>query len=219
MDRLPPEPCWSSTLIAYQSGAALEALINMDDSQERLNEYINASTSACAVLRQIHGLDLDASDIQSALIDLLEIQEDSLFRLLDYRLTETEIIVKLKCYDFKQHKPEILAEFTEREPLIPSGIPRLLTERTVKVKGEIWRVHTNDADGFPSIPHAHNYETGVVLDLGNGAMYDRNRNQIRKLSCKKLLLIRGKLTGIHLPATPCERSLQDPRLDRSTSAF
>jgi hypothetical protein len=184
--------------------------MNMDDSEECLIAYISASSSACAVLSQIHGIDLDASDIQAALVDLLEIQENPPFRLLDYGLTDTQIVEKLRYYDFKQLKPGILAEFTESEPLIPLGIPRLLTEQTVKVKGEIWRVHKNDADGFPSIPHAHNYETGVVLDLGNGTMYDRNRNQIGTLSCKKLLLIRGKLTGITLPPTPCEGSPAGP---------
>jgi hypothetical protein len=184
--------------------------MNMDDSEECLIAYISASSSACPVLSQIHGLDLDASDIQAALVDLLEIQENPPFRLLDLGLTDTQIVEKLRYYDFKQLKPGILAEFTECEPLIPLGIPRLLTEQTVKVKGEIWRVHKNDADGFPSIPHAHNYDTGVVLDLGNGTMYDRNRNQIGTLSCKKLLLIRGKLTGIDLPSTPCEGSPAGP---------
>lgn len=184
--------------------------MNMDDSEECLIAYISASSSACAVLSQIHGLDLDASDIQAALVDLLKIQENPPFRLLGYGLTDMQIVEKLRYYDFKQLKPEILAEFTECEPLIPPGIPRLLTEQTVKVKGEIWRVHKNDADGFPSIPHAHNYETGVVLDLGNGTIYDRNRNRIGTLGCKKLLLIRGKLTGIDLPSTPCEGSLAGP---------
>src|SRR5207237_6227170 len=37
------------------------------------------------------------------------------------------------------------------------GIPILLTEAQVKLQGEIWIVHKNDADPFPSNPHAHNY--------------------------------------------------------------
>jgi hypothetical protein len=186
--------------------------MKMEDREESLIAYISASSTACAALSKIHGLDLDASDIQAALVDLLEINENPPFHLLNHGLTSTQIVEKLAYYDFRHLKPEILAEFTECEPLIPPGIPRLLTEQTVKVKGEIWRVHKNDADGFPSIPHAHNYETGVVLDLGNGAMYDRNRNQIGTLGCKKLLLIREKLTGINLPPTPCAVSPADPQV-------
>ena len=110
----------------------------------------------------------------------------------------------LSNFDFRKFHPEVLAEFISEEPLIPEGIPRLLTEQTVKVKGEVWRIHKNDVDPFPSVPHAHNYESGVVLHLGSGEMFDKNRQSIGNIGCKKLLRVRGKLGSLTLPTTECK---------------
>lgn len=176
----------------------------MDDIEQRLIAYIEASQSARAVLSELHGLDLTGADIQSALVEVLAIPENPPLGVLDKGLTASQIIDTLRSFNFDKLHPEILAEFTEDEPLVPQSIPRLLTEQTVKVKGEVWRVHKNDADPFPSVPHAHNYESGVVLDLGSGDMFDRNRKCIGAIGCKKLLRIRGGLNGLTLPETSCE---------------
>jgi hypothetical protein len=42
---------------------------------------------------------------------------------------------------------------------IPGGTLRRLDEVTVKRDGHVWRIHRNDADPFPSNPHAHNLES------------------------------------------------------------
>jgi len=60
------------------------------------------------------------------------------------------------------------------ESLLPEEFPRLLTEQTIRVKGEVWRIHKADPDLFPSNPHAHNCESGVVLHLGTGEMFDKS---------------------------------------------
>jgi len=117
---------------------------------------------------------------------------------------QKKIISLLRNFDFRKFHPEVLAEFASEVPLIPEDIPRLLTEQTVKVKGEIWRVHKNDADPFPSVPHAHNYESGVVLHLGSGEMFNKNRQSIGSIGCKKLLQVRSKLSGLTLPSTECK---------------
>jgi hypothetical protein len=176
----------------------------MNEIEQRLIAYISASSSARAVLSEIHGLELNAFDIQSALEQVLDIHENPPLGLLDKGLSSSQIVEELNSFDFKKFKSEILAELIEEEPLIPENIPRLLTEQTIKTKGEIWQIHKSDVDAFPSVPHAHNYETGVVLHLGSGDMYDRNRIKIGAVGCKKLLLIRGKLKGISLPNTQCE---------------
>ena len=49
-------------------------------------------------------------------------------------------------------------EFTESP--VPDETRRRLNEITVRKDGCVWRVHKNDADGFPSRPHAHNVESG-----------------------------------------------------------
>lgn len=79
----------------------------------------------------------------------------------------------------------------------------MLTEKTVKIKGEVWRIHKNDVDPFPSSPHAHNYAAGVVLHLGTGEMFDGNRKSLGLVGCKKLVRLRGNLTKLDLPTTDC----------------
>lgn len=62
-----------------------------------------------------------------------------------------------------------------------------------KEKGEIWEIHKNDKDPFPSNPHAHNIETGEKLDLNNGNIYDsRTGNVIRKMKNKDLESLKSK---------------------------
>lgn len=66
---------------------------------------------------------------------------------------------------------ELLAEIELEVSPIPDGVYRHLDEVTIKRDGCIWRIHKNDADPFPSNPHAHNVESGLKLDLSTGALY------------------------------------------------
>lgn len=178
-------------------------MTNTDEIERRLIAYIEASQEACGVLSTLHALELTGLDIQTALAEILGIPENPPLGVLDRDLTASQIVEHLRDYDFKRLHPNILAEVIIDEPFVPAHIPRLLTERTLKIKGEVWRIHKSDADPFPSVPHAHNYETGVVLDLGTGEMYDRNRSAIGTLVCKKLLRLRSELSAFTLPATHC----------------
>jgi len=175
----------------------------MDDISKKINAYVAASTEAMRAIEQAQGISLESIDIQRALQDVLSPGSENPAYLLDYNLTPERIIELLKGYDFRRHKPELLATIEVEEPLIPEGIPGLLIEQTVKTRGEVWRIHKNDADPFPSVPHAHNLETGVVLHLGTGDLYDKNRRVIKNIGCKSLLGIRSKLTGFTLPETAC----------------
>ena len=176
----------------------------MDDIEQRLILYIEASRIARGVLSELRGFEISSLDIQAALAEVLNIPDNPPLGVLDQGLDAEKIIGHLSNFDFRKFHPEVLAEFISEEPLIPEGIPRLLTEQTVKVKGEVWRIHKNDVDPFPSIPHAHNYESGVVLHLGSGEMFDKNRQPIGNIGCKKLLRVRGKLGSLTLPTTECK---------------
>jgi hypothetical protein len=66
---------------------------------------------------------------------------------------------------------EPIAEIDLGEYPIEGRHLRELREATIKCDGQIWRIHKNDADPFPSNPHAHNLETGLKLDLSTGALY------------------------------------------------
>jgi hypothetical protein len=70
---------------------------------------------------------------------------------------------------------ELLGEIEFEALPIPDGTMRRLDEVTIKRDGCIWRIHRNDADPFPSNPHAHNVESGLKLDLSTGALYFRRQ--------------------------------------------
>jgi hypothetical protein len=175
----------------------------VDDISKKINAYVVASAKAKGALEKEHGVSLESLDIQTALQHVLHPASDNPAYLLDYDLTSERIIELLKDYDFRSHKPELLATIELEEPLIPDGMPRLLTEQTIKAGGEVWRIHKNDADPFPSVPHAHNLDTGAVMHLGTGDLYDKNRKVVKNIGCKALLDIRGKLAKFALPETAC----------------
>lgn len=173
-----------------------------DETEKRLISYIAAATEASTELRKIRGLAISSFDIQVALIEVLNIPERPPHGVLDHDLTGSQIVELLKEFDFGRIQSMLLCEVELDEPLIPDSVPKMLTEQTVKVKGEQWRVHKCDADPFPSNPHAHNYAAGVVLHLGTGEMY-KDRKSIGNIGCKKLLALRHKLSEISLPDTAC----------------
>src|SRR5260221_7816247 len=89
---------------------------------------------------------------------------------------------------------------------LPDG--RHSLEEDFKVAGDIWRVHKNDADPFPSIPHAHcvggkQRYVGCTLHLGTGELFRKRQFLGRKLEENQFLrlieLIRPKFPDIKLP--------------------
>ena len=171
----------------------------MDDIEQKLISYITASARARPILSQLHGLELEAIDIQNALCAVLKIDDIRPNELLDRELSEEQIVELLKDFDFKKFHPEVLAEIELEDGIVPEGTTRLLTEKTVKVKGELWRVHKNDADPWPSNPHAHNYDAGLTLHLGTGELFDANRKSVGNIGAKKLAAIREKLGSLPMP--------------------
>lgn len=176
----------------------------MNESDRQLVAYIESSISARKVLSEMCGIELDGLDIQNALAEVLQLSGNPPLGLLERRLSSPQIIEMLKGFDFTKYHPECLAVVTLEESVLPPNTPRLLTEQTVKSSGEVWRVHKNDSDPFPSNPHAHNLESGLALHLGTGDLYNRKRQVVAKVGCKELLTIRGKLTGLKLPDTACK---------------
>lgn len=175
----------------------------MDDISEKINAYIAASTEAMRLIEKGQGISLESFDIQKALQDVLGPDSDNPAYLLGYKLTSDRILELLSGYDFRKNKSILLATIELNEPIIPDGTIRTLTEQTIKAGGEIWRIHKNDADPFPSTPHAHNIETGLVLHLGTGVLYDKKRRQVKNIGCKALLSIRSKISQLSLPETSC----------------
>jgi len=109
------------------------------------------------------------------------------WHVLDHGLN---VYDELKYFSFGK---EVLGEIElyGDDCIYPKGIPANLYEKQVKVKGQKWELHKHDDDPFPSDPHAHNYETGLKLDLSNGKLYKKKeeKDSIKK---KILLMVRQK---------------------------
>lgn len=110
----------------------------------------------------------------------------------------------LKIYDEVKDFPfsNLLGqiELFDDECIHVEGIASNLYEKQIKVKGQKWELHKNDVDPFPSDPHAHNYETGLKLDLSNGNLY-KKKTLIDSIDKKTLAAIRNRFTvaGFTMP--------------------
>lgn len=95
----------------------------------------------------------------------------------------------------------LLCEIKLEESPIPQGTLRRLDEVTIKRDGHVWRVHKNDADPFPSNPHAHNVESGLKLDLSTGELYFGSKSTGNAIKRKHLLNVRqlAEQKGVALP--------------------
>lgn len=104
---------------------------------------------------------------------------------------------------------KILADYNFVNPIIPVDIdiplPKEIMFQTkvrIKVKGNIYIVHKNDADLFPSNPHAHIDGQCIKVDLSNGDLY-RKKELKGRINKKEFLIIRDKLSEVYdgdLPA-------------------
>jgi len=101
--------------------------------------------------------------------------------------------------------PPVIAIAQFDASIVPQGTEQDIYEERVRHKGELWFIHKHDADPFPSNPHAHNYESGLKLHLGNGNIYRRTA-LVGRLTQKVLLELREKVKHVELP--PLENALQ-----------
>jgi hypothetical protein len=168
----------------------------MNNVEEKLIAYIKELNITISALSQLKGVKLESMDIQLALCEKLGIHSMQPVDLLDKSLSSDQMIELLKNYVF--NKPDILGEIEFDESILPNETPKLLTEQTLKVKGEIWVIHKNDADPFPSTPHAHNYESGTSLHLGTGELFNKRESR-GFVNCKNLKLVRDKVKNFVLP--------------------
>jgi hypothetical protein len=138
---------------------------------------------------------------ESALIKILmatyldKFESKDALEFYDHPLSKREIDIVIENYDFTQINNEVLLEFQ-----IPEAIEELETKVKIKSKGKIFIIHKNDADPFPSNPHAHWIDTNLKIDLSNGKCY-HIRKHISTLSKKEFNELRRKAVelGIKLP--------------------
>ena len=102
-------------------------------------------------------------------------------------VNETEVLlhlVEVFLSQFPTFVDRVVLDSTAIPPKLMLPMP--IRKKQYKIKGEIWGSHKNDADPFPSSPHAHNYDQNLVMHLGNGKLF-RKREYIctaqRKAFC------------------------------------
>ncbi len=168
-----------------------------EDTSTLINNFIKEAEVAAFLLADRRGLPIECAHVQNALVGTLALGDGT--ELLHLRLTKGEILSTLERYDFRKFFPILLGEVTFEKSILPPGIPRRLVEQRVRHHGEVWQTNRNDADPFPSNPHAHNLESGHKLDLGTGALFIKRRAVGRKIPRRDLLAIRDKAAGVNLP--------------------
>ena len=161
----------------------------MRDISDQINSFLAATAEAATIFSRT------PEEVREALVIVLGV--DDQFDLLNRDLKSEEIVSLLAHFSFA--KPTLLAQVELSESIIPDGVPIRLVEALAKHRNEIWLVHLNDADPFPSNPHAHNEKNGLKLHLGTGGLY-RKRDFVGKVRWKDLLAIREKLPGVNLPS-------------------
>lgn len=171
-----------------------------EDIGALINVLVSEGRESAHVLARVQGLPIEFVHVQNALVEALGV--DEAMDLLQYRMTRHDILALLARYDFRKLFPEFVGEVEFETSIIPPRVPRSLVEQTVRCRGEVWRIHRNDPDPFPSNPHAHNLRSGCKLHLGTGELFLRRRN-VGRVQKKHLLAIRGRLSGFELPELAC----------------
>ena len=130
---------------------------------------------------------INNEDIMSALMEINN-QNWDYDKIKKYYILSKEYKINKKIYE--------LIEFNES--IIVNHDNLIYFDECIKNNGEIWYIHKNDKDPFPSIPHAHNYDWQISMHLGNGCYY-QGRKFKGKIKRKHLLEIRNKIKKITLP--------------------
>lgn len=149
----------------------------------KLDEMLQSFTSHFASL---YSINIQREHIFNALFLLLEdkYKLDWLGDLNSIDIEYEEAANLLSDFDFNT----ILNTIETCEGIIPDNL-LIRYKARFKHKGLIWVIHKNDADPFPSNPHAHQLENNIKLDLSNGKCY-KKKELINTIKKKDLLSIR-----------------------------
>lgn len=132
------------------------------------------------------------------ILALMEATGEEFAELAVHDWTGEKIVSTIQNTALFKNLPIVDEEVELSESAIPQDVFRSLYEETVKSKGEKWVVHKNDADPFPSDPHAHNYDAGLKLHLGNGDLYQGTK-KVGTMPAKRFKDLRELFKRIKMP--------------------
>lgn len=170
----------------------------MQEPELNLDEFIDYIILKCKTLKNnYHNPNLNESDLIKILMAsyLDKFASKLSLEFYEHPITKPEIDNVVDNYDFNQLRNEITFDFK-----IPNEIVVLETKVKLKNNGKIFIIHKNDADPFPSNPHAHWIDSNLKIDLSNGKCY-HIRKHISTLSKKEFheLRFKARNLGVKLP--------------------
>jgi hypothetical protein len=123
---------------------------------------------------------------------------------LTYQCGVNEWVVPVSWFAYglsllEKHQPPernviLTIENDESDVAEKYNVRRTLIEVTIKRSGYVWRFHNKDADQWPPVLHAHDYEKRVKLDALTGDIYDAGtRERCARLSSKALREVHAQL--------------------------
>lgn len=163
-----------------------------------IEEFYEFKEMLSKELSEFHGIAISDRDVVTALFLICADQEDIewIGHVEDLDLVYDPTLAMLREFDF-----EALSQQIE----IPNDVipDEFVSHKKVRVKvnGSIWIIHKNDADPFPSNPHAHNAEFNQKLDLSNGNCY-KKRQFLFKIPEKPFLRIRKRAEEVFKGTLP-----------------
>lgn len=158
---------------------------------DQINRLLRQATTAASRLSEASGTLVEYADVLDALVDVFKLE--SQIDLLDEELNAEAIVKDLSSYNFKKLHPTLIGEVVLQHSILPEQVAQRLVEITVKAHGQVWRIYQNDADPFPSNPHAHNVQSGLKLNLNNGELFFGKKKQPKKVSGKDLRFINAEI--------------------------
>lgn len=171
----------------------------MSEKEKMLLSYLSRATEAEALLKS-EGLHYAGTTLIWQILQIefecTETPADILFMDLSVNMIIETFLKNIDLYGAP------LFEIVLEESVLPDEANHSLIKARVKLNGEVWVVHKNDKDSFPSNPHAHNYDTNTKLHLGTGKLY-RGKQVCGQVKRKELieirLLIQKRMTSLSLP--------------------
>jgi hypothetical protein len=175
----------------------------MSRREQLLKRYLLNSNEAANLLKANGFHKLESDYIWQILIYELE-HHDIPSAVLLHDLSSQEIASIIENYISENGSP--VDTITIEQPIATNYSEEQLIKAYVKSSGEVWVIHRNDKDTFPSQPHAHNYDKQLKLHLGTGGLF-RKKVIMGSINNKELITIRSlieaKIKDINLPDLAC----------------
>lgn len=167
----------------------------MSQREENLKEYLNNQGAVHEIL-VAQGMEfLDADDIWTILQSELELEYSE---VLHAKLSGENILDIVVRHVNRNGLlvGKIMQQLSEDSIIWYPIISDKLEKANVRNNGQLWVIHLNDADPFPSLPHAHDYQNNLKLNLYDGTLYSK-KTAVGKMKKKELAELVAKIKKDH----------------------